>query len=208
MCINQREYNLGFTLLEVMLAVALLALLSGTMIALVQSSLESAIITESIVRKNDNKYGYIELCRRLFRTLPGEVEFVAYKDHYDEYEGDNLIFYNAPHLMQWGGEVDYERYIVSMAFISREGEGKQMAVKRMGRVPETEWFPLLENVEYAKWRYFDQESQQWLNEWGTSVFRPSAVELTLKLLDEAESTRSVFWLPPIITNSGRGDYSG
>lgn len=60
----------AFTLLEVILALSLLALLSGMVFGIVRVSMRAAFDTQHIQQENDQITHFIKLCRQTFQNLP------------------------------------------------------------------------------------------------------------------------------------------
>ena len=61
----------GFTLLELVIAMTLIALLSGMVFAIVRGSVAAAYEMERSQRENDEVNRFIALCRQMFLKLPG-----------------------------------------------------------------------------------------------------------------------------------------
>lgn len=194
---NQKRHNQGFTLLEVMLALALLVMISGSVFSLVKSSLESAVITETRVRNNDSKYGFLELFRRVFRGLPEGVVLYSNDAQDDELQGNILIFFGAFPVLSWGDVVIHPSDYYMIGYLA---EKKEIALKRSSGEDgsESEWLPLIENVEGVTWRFYDGVEKKWLEVFDWDQPRPAVIELTMKLEYEASPTRSVFWLPTLL----------
>lgn len=60
----------GFTLLEVIMGLALLALLSGMVFGIMRVSLKTAFETQRMQKENDELSRFIMLCRHTFQNLP------------------------------------------------------------------------------------------------------------------------------------------
>ncbi|WP_269724120.1 PulJ/GspJ family protein [Verrucomicrobium spinosum] len=60
----------GFTLLEMIMALTLLALLSGMVFGIVRVSVRTAVDTRQIQQENDEVNRYVALCRHMFQNLP------------------------------------------------------------------------------------------------------------------------------------------
>jgi len=60
----------GFTLLEVVIALTLLAIFSGTLFSIVRGSVQAATEIEKVQQTNDQVNRFIALCRQTFQNLP------------------------------------------------------------------------------------------------------------------------------------------
>ena len=65
-----RRSKCGFTLLEVIMALPLLALLSGMVFGILRVSLKTAVETQKMQLENDELNRFITLCRNMFQNLP------------------------------------------------------------------------------------------------------------------------------------------
>lgn len=63
-------FRQGFTLLEVIMGLALLALLSGMVFGVMRVSLKTAVETQKMQLENDELSRFIMLCRHTFQNLP------------------------------------------------------------------------------------------------------------------------------------------
>ena len=60
----------GFTLLELVIAMTILALLSGMVFSIVRGSMKTAFDMQMIQKENDQVSRFIALCRQTFQRLP------------------------------------------------------------------------------------------------------------------------------------------
>ncbi|MEZ0389825.1 MAG: type II secretion system protein J, partial [Verrucomicrobium sp.] len=66
----RHRFRAGFTLLEIIMAMTLLALLSGMVFGIVRVSLRAAVETQQVQQENDEVNRYVALCRHMFQNLP------------------------------------------------------------------------------------------------------------------------------------------
>lgn len=60
----------GFTLMEVVIALIILGMITGTLFAIIQGSVRASSQIEQVQRENDSINRFLELCRQAFTTLP------------------------------------------------------------------------------------------------------------------------------------------
>lgn len=60
----------GFTLMEVVIALTILGMITGTLFAIIQGSVRAASQIEQLQRENDGINRFLDLCRKAFTTLP------------------------------------------------------------------------------------------------------------------------------------------
>lgn len=58
------------------------------------------------------------------------------------------------------------------------------------------WMRLLPDLREVKWRFYNLEQQEWVEQWLEGE-RPPLVELNLQLLGEEVPRQFIFWLPPV-----------
>jgi len=71
--LKARRLSGGFTLLEVVIAMILLALFSGTLFSIVKGSVQAATQIEKVQQTNDQVNRFIALCRQTFQNLPASA---------------------------------------------------------------------------------------------------------------------------------------
>ncbi|MEM7386710.1 MAG: prepilin-type N-terminal cleavage/methylation domain-containing protein [Verrucomicrobiota bacterium] len=93
----------GFTLFEVVIALAILSLLGGMMFFIVQSSVQAASEIEIVQRENRRVERFLTLCRNTFSAFPKgarvELRIVEREPLIQE-----LIIHGAPESFVWGAE--------------------------------------------------------------------------------------------------------
>jgi prepilin-type N-terminal cleavage/methylation domain-containing protein len=67
---KNRRTAKGFTLLELVIALTLLAIFSGTLFSIVRGSVKAATEIEHVQQTNDQVNRFIALCRQTFQNLP------------------------------------------------------------------------------------------------------------------------------------------
>jgi len=220
-----RQRHAGFTLLEVMLAIGILALLMGVMLALVEKTLEATVTLEQEQQRFQQRQGTLDLLRTTFRTMPNDVQMISRRVN-DSANGtqQQIVFANAPTVLAWGNPDEMLHSSVILGTPAQTGGGLNVSIKRVpppdmdiapdatpnyiGLLPAegspqdtAVWLTLLENMKSVQWRFFDPRTVNWLDDWTDPNTRPTLVELQWQFLDETDVQRYVFWLPPITPNA-------
>jgi prepilin-type N-terminal cleavage/methylation domain-containing protein len=63
----------GFTLLEVMMAIAILSILTGVLFSMVRVTMETVADFSQLQTRQQQVSGLLELCRSTFRSLPNSA---------------------------------------------------------------------------------------------------------------------------------------
>ncbi len=194
----------GFTLLEVMMGLAVLGIVAGAMFGLIQSSLVSAAQARQIELRRQEVSGFLELVRTALIDLPGDATLYL---NIREDSGKNypeLIFQDAPGLLSWGSLVSTAPSS-ALSLQSQTGGLLQMAITTLPdeRLQNTSdrtqpaSLQLLGDLTEAKWQFYIAASQQWSDDWPAGRGRPDLIQLTLGLAGDPEPLQVIFWIPKI-----------
>ncbi len=212
----------GFTLLEIMLALFVFALLVGGVFSIAAGTTQLADEMEQEHERDAQLNRFGEFCGHLFRSLDGTARVrLRARQNGGQYLGQ-LAVQNAPQV--FAGAVPVEDGITSLE--SEETPGGFLRVVLKTSAPENERtstaggtrLVLLENVARCDWRFFNPSSSQWESVWNESLpltavssvpaenavaaRRPGLIELTLAIGADAPR-RFVFWTPPAQTTTAQ-----
>ena len=91
----------AFTLIEVILAVAILALLGGAVASILQGSVASATALTEVSNRQSQIQCFIQLLNSTFRNLGSETLFIAQKNPIVDQSNLFLMFNNSHQLFLW-----------------------------------------------------------------------------------------------------------
>ena len=224
----------GFSLIEVVIAMTLLALITGTLYAIIQGAVRGASEIEQIRRENDSINRLLDVCRKTFATLPSTATVtLELTDGSSFSEAQELRITGAPSCFGFGiqpmsysettlglrpdpaGRTDSNGAALFDFSLSREdlipqSSSNEMALSQdlSGALAADEqgrhWMPLLNEVTSAKWRFYKLEEDVWYEEWSESEW-PQLIELQLVMRDRLYPIRMVFSLPTRTLTPGRGN---
>jgi hypothetical protein len=186
-------------LFEVVLALAILALLSGAVFAITSAALEATKATRSEQQAAQRLEGFLRVTRDAFLGLDAKGSVVLRPGPAGETSRAELVFerttgaFGIPSLA--GGS------LVLSALPQSDGS-RSFALRRLpkddGRPPDDKipWTPLFPGVGRVQWSFFS--NQQWSDEWKSGQGRPELVRLTFECRDlGGEPVETVFWIPPL-----------
>jgi prepilin-type N-terminal cleavage/methylation domain-containing protein len=186
----------AFTLLEVMIALAIVAVTIPAFLRVVQGSVSAGKSIESAGRQQLALEGAINYIESFLGRLPTDIGFVFQKDG----DGSRFIAQNVycapgePMLRRqgWNTQIDVRR--------AANGTNSVVALclpqdlnTALGDPPPA--LTLLNDVETVAWRFYVKEAGSWVEEIPDGV-RPAMIELKIALADESILPRMVFWLRP------------
>ena len=194
----------AFTLFEVILALAILGILTGAVYSITFSALETSKATLAEQASGRRLEAFLRVTRDAFLGLPREgkvqlrfsrsasgapVPEVIFEEAVGVFGipslgGGSLILAARP-------QADGTR-TMSMLRIPKGVQGIEL--DRL--TSKGAWIPLLPRVERVKWSFF--ADGQWRDEWQPESGRPLAARLQMEYLDMAGSKISAdFWIPPL-----------
>jgi prepilin-type N-terminal cleavage/methylation domain-containing protein len=205
-----RTRRSGFTLLELVIAIGLLAILVGMVFTTARTSLA---LGNSIVKTQNEEMlqqAFFELLSRRFSSLPGNTRFdLKVSDSGSHYISD-LTLQNVPLSFTWGGQARIAKAVQLSTVKRRSGyidvvlryyeneilEDSASSFKPQGDEEPFAEIILLTDVAYFEWRALDGRSMEWQYDWEIQGRLPLQLELTMAIGAKGEEIRQIFWLPP------------
>ncbi|MCP5558653.1 MAG: prepilin-type N-terminal cleavage/methylation domain-containing protein [Verrucomicrobiaceae bacterium] len=210
----------GFTLMEMMIALAIMALLFAGVFGAANGTLDLSNDIVSTQGQAVMRQNFLEFLRRSFRNLPPEAEMRLIVQSSGGSYMPTLNFVNAGTSFSPAGPLPPDSSIdvfaeqrpggllrISLRLLDPQQTQSLRSGQPVRYANDQPIFPLVENVRQFEWRVFDGQSSRWENNW-RDARRPLLAEMKLKLGD-GEETRAVFWIPPLLpTLPGAGAPSG
>ncbi len=191
-----RLYKRGFTLLEIMLAVAILGMMATAIFRFVQSTM-SALQFSSAAAANDAQYdGLRDLLTTEWQSLsPLKARMMGEPFKLNDRERDEI---------RWNcgaGPGLLTRYAPGefTVVLRLQPDGDQLDIGLLRKPlndsdtaegPET-WVPLIKNVTSLEIAYFDPNANTWLPRWPGGARLPSLVKISVGRPDAADSWEAV-----------------
>jgi len=230
---NFRTPHSGFSLLEVVIAMTILGMITGTLFAIIQGSVRGAAQIEQLQRENDGINRFLDLCRKTFTTLPSTATLtLTLLDANVAAAGQELTIAGSPNCFGFGikpisyketilglrpdpnGATDQNGALVQYLSLSREdlipqSDDNSMALRQETTglsAPDDQgryWMPLLPDVVTLKWRFYKEDDDTWLEEWDDSEW-PALIEVQLVMRDRTTPIRMVYGVPTIKLIVGTG----
>ena len=200
----------GFTLLELVIAMGLLAILVGMVFGTARTSL--ALGNTIVETQNEEMLhqAFFELIHQKFSSLPGNTRFeLKVSDSGSHYLSD-LTLQNVPLAFTWGGQARIAKAVQLSTVKKRSGyldvvlryyeneilEDSASNFKASADEKPFAEIILLTDVAYFEWRVLDGRSMEWDYDWEVQGRLPLQLELTLAIGAKGEEIRQIFWVPP------------
>lgn len=214
---RRQGWKVGFTLIEVMLALAILVMIAGVVFSLARQTMG---LSRSVVEKQReaiHRQSFFEFMSSQLAKLPGNAIIdVTFEDP----PGNgpylsSLVVQNAPTMFGWGGtnfsveavelqtvmrrdgllDVVLNYYNVEILEQNSETAVNQDNVFDPGAEPILS-IVMLEGVRWFEWQILDSRDGEWYNEWHNPGRQPVLMQLDVAFGAGAENLRQIFWLPP------------
>ena len=212
----------GFTLVEVLLGLALIGLLAGGIFAVQRGALTVSTEVAERETKVMRVHAFCELLRRTFEQAPGNsrVNLQIYGGAGSDLT--EVAFTDYPLAFNWPGVTAGSKTVIFRTERSTGSLGLQAAILYLDEEQSQAWqrgqfdetkvlgrLTLLDGIAFLGWRFFNDTTQEWELEWPiNNTRRPSFVEMTLQFIDGYDPVRLVFWIPtmanPQTFTSGAG----
>ena len=199
----------GFTLLELVIAMGLLAIIVGMVFATARTSLA---LGNTIVRTQNEEMlhqAFFELLSQRFSALPGNTRFDLKVEGSGSHYISDLTLQNVPINFTWGREriakamqistVKRRSGYLDIVLRFYENEILEGSASTFGKSADKKPFAeivLLEDVAFFEWRLLDAQTMEWQYAWDVQGRLPLQLELTMAIGATGEEMRHVFWLPP------------
>lgn len=202
----------GFTLLEVMAALLLMAVIISMVFAIARTSLR---LSKAIVDKQNEEMmqqAFFDLLGRRFASLPGNTRMDVTVDGSSPPFISDMTLQNVPMSFTWGGEDRLAKAVQLSTVMKRSGyldivlryyedevlEGSESSFGSSSVDAEEPFaeIVLMSDVRDFEWRLLNAATMEWQYEWADRSRLPLQLELLISLGAEGEMMRHVFWLPP------------
>ena len=202
----------GFTLLELVIAIGLLAILVGMVFGTARTSLALGNTIVETQHEEMLHQAFFDLLHQRFSSLPGNARFDLKAQDSSAQHLSDLTLQNVPLSFTWGGQARIAK-AVQLSTVKRrsgyldvvlryyEDEILPDSASTFGKSDSASQKPfaeivLLSDVAYFEWRVLDGRSMEWSYDWDQQGRLPLQLELKLAIGAKGEEIRQIFWLPP------------
>lgn len=197
----RRPSRRGFTLLEIMLAVAILGMMAMVIYRFVATNLTIMRVSAEESTAEARYSGFINLITTQLQDLPsgqGALSGEPFKFNDRPRDEINWICGSGPGLVTRYAPGEF---IVSVRLRPKGGKGEEMEIgfnrkprdTAEGSTEGETWVPLLDKVTSLQVRYFDVRLNAWVERWTDTVTLPKLIKVVIGRPDR-DSTEAVIAL--------------
>ena len=188
--VNRRR---GFTLLEIIMAVAILATMALAIYRFVQSNMVAIRLSSEAIAADSRYDGLREVLAAQWQSLPsgkGALTGDVFKLNDRERDEVRWICSAGPGLMTRYAAGDF---VVALRLQSEKKDSDRLDLGFL-RKPKDDssfsnvnesWIPLIEDVRSLQIRYFDARLNVWVERWNDTGTLPRLVKVTINRSDAA-----------------------
>jgi general secretion pathway protein J len=193
MFIVRANRSRGFTLLEIIMAVAILATMAIAIYRFVQSNMIAMRLSSTAVAADARYDGLREILAQQWQGLPpgkGALLGDAFKLNDRERDEVRWIAGAGPGLMTRYAAGDYV-VALRMQPSKKDSNTYDLGVLRTPKDDSSltnandSWIPLIEDVQAFQVRYFDSRLNVWVDKWSDAGTLPRLVKVTVSRNDAA-----------------------
>lgn len=184
---DKPEQRRAFTLLEITLAIAILAMMSLAVYRFVQTNIVALRISSETNALDAQYAGFVNLLNAQWSSLPpgmGALLGEPFKQNDRARDEITWICGAGPGLLTRYAVGEYQ---VSMRLrpMSKESDRMEIGVMRKGfdegksEDGNETWIPLITDVQSLQIRYFDPRLNVWVDKWTDTVTLPRLVKLAI-----------------------------
>lgn len=175
--------NSGFTLLEVVLAVALVAMVTLTIYGFVASNLQAIRVFTETGQRDRALEGFIEALKTQLLALPskGKSSLSGEPHKFGNFSSDEMQWVCGAGNGLFTNQAEGEYRVTLMRGKTKDG----VADLGLSRVPVDSserirnWVSLLPEVQEMRIRYYDDRLNSWVDKWTDSAARPALINLEI-----------------------------
>lgn len=208
----RRKSRRGFTLLELVVTIGLMALLIGMIFAVASKNIALGNMVVEQQNTASTETAFFELLNDRFSSLPGNTRMELLSDDTGGRYLSDLTLQNVPLMFTWGGDERMAKTVQLSTVQNRDGwvdivlryyeneilEETQDLGDSTG-VLDNEPFAevvLLEDVYIFEWRVLDGRTMEWQWDWDLVGRLPLQLELTYMRDQSSDPIRHIFWITP------------
>lgn len=197
------RFRQAFTLVEVILALAIASLLAVSVFAMITASMQSADVLAREALRERREDALQRLLREAFHNFPVGGTLLLMETSTGE---KRLCLLNAPGGLGFAVDGELDGGWALEAPIQANGTRtltlmllppRTLPANLENAIAEGVWIPLIPGIDELRWQFRDGQTQEWKDEWPEGGGRPDLIALHLAFSDGSASLESFFHVPSL-----------
>ncbi|MEX2581468.1 MAG: type II secretion system protein [Verrucomicrobiales bacterium] len=224
---RRRFFSRGFSLFEIVVAMAILGIIAGSVLSIIWQAADSAAEIRDLDRRDEEVGRFLALLRESIENLPPDGTLALEPPGESASGYHELKIGNSATAFTFGETVgSSEECVIALrpGGVSEEGETLfDIALSRDDFAPDDAdgsgmvfragegdllqadedgryWLTLVSGVKTASWRYWESDREEWLEEWTDDEAMPELLEFSFADTYGAFPKRLVFQVPEQAVN--------
>lgn len=224
---HRRGQKRAFSLFEIVVAMAIVGLISGTVFSILWQAGDTAAEIRELDRRDEEVDRFLSLLRESIENLPqdGTLELKPAEETTSGYpellignsatafvfgetvgSSEETVISLRPSVDPRSGEASFDLALSRGDFAPEDTDGSGMAMRAgtddflQSDEDGRYWLPLLTGVTAAAWNFWDEEQATWLEEWTDDSKMPPLLAFSFTDGYRAVPLRVVFEVPEPLSN--------
>lgn len=211
MCFRQNNRVAGgqlpaFTLIEVMLAVAITGLVAFGILRVVDASLRALRVSAELSSRDVSMRALMNIIQEQLNALPQSPQGMQQKalwgeaHKFNNLPSDEITWVCSAGLGLFTIHAIGDYNVTMTLKQAKDSPMFDLGVRRVmadGSNKDENWLTLMKAVKALEIRYFDQRVNAWLEKWTDQVARPNLVRVRIWRAGDEQPYEQIFNLPPI-----------
>lgn len=195
----------AFTLVEMVITMAIFVLLAGAIFGIITGVLQSADVLQDNQNRRDEIMALQEFLKAQLDAMPGKATLHSYqRGTGDGLHLNGIIFGTAGLLTAIDAKAQPNGlFTLRVATYSTTGDDIHAAnvfdQAVTGDDESLNWRDLIRDVKSIDWKFMPANDTRWADDWPlATTTKPNLVEFSIQLAGETQPAVTDLWIPPIV----------
>jgi type II secretion system protein J len=201
----------GFTLLEVVFGMMLAGIV---LTGVYQTAVGCLRLSQTVTDRQQGEmhlHALLGVLRRNIEDIPGNAKIsMEPPEGMSGALASEIVLEDYPLAFTWAGVAAGSKRVLLITDKDPRG-GTRIRIRYLnedeaemhadGRdLPEDDGLgmTLMDGLKSVSWRFYNQRTEEWEEDWVRPNERPSLVEMNIEFYDDSDPLRSVFWIPVVV----------
>jgi prepilin-type N-terminal cleavage/methylation domain-containing protein len=201
----------GFTLLEVVFGMMIAGIV---LTGVYQTAVACLRLSQTVTDRQQGEmhlHALLGVLRRNIEDIPGNAKIsMEPPEGFGGALASEIVLEDFPLAFTWAGVAAGSKRVllitdkdprggtrIRIQYLSEE-EAEEHADGRQVSEDDALGMTLMDGLKSVYWRFYNQRTEEWEEDWVRPNERPSLVEMNIEFYDDSDPLRSVFWIPVVV----------